>query len=536
MKNILVIFLIFLLSLVGMKALFHPGLFSAHDIWHQVARAYYYHQAFLDGQFPPYWIGNLAGGFGYPLFFFSYHLPWIIALPFLIFGVSIENTLKILFFLSFFLSGIFMYFFVTSVFKNKLAGFLAATIYLFAPYRFLTILVSAASGTSFVFVFLPLFLWGTYLLNENPNKGIFLTALGLAGMILSHLMTVISVIPLSIIFIVWLISNTKNNNLFLKNLSLGITIGLLISAFYLLPAFFYKSETQTEAGYFKEIYKQNFVDLSQLFYSKWGYGLNQISAKEGAVPYQLGAALWLSLILLIVIFPKLKTKTLALSLILIFLINILAMLEFSKPFWDLIGWVITIDYPTMFLLPATFTGSIISAFVLINFKKPFNFFILAILISLAIYANRNHLRVNMYTDIPLSLYIASELTTNSYHEYLPKQASLELFSQDSNYIVLPKNIETTNFKQNTKQLSFSINLLDRQDIAIKHFAFPGILTYVNGQKVDHQIDDLGRIKLFATKGNHDIIIRFEETKVILLGKILTFVGGLSLIYFYVKKT
>lgn len=84
-------------ALIGMKALFHPGLFTAHDIWHQVARIYYYFQAVSDGQIPPYWISTLASGLGYPLFFFSYHLPWIISLPFLKVGFDIPSSLKILF-------------------------------------------------------------------------------------------------------------------------------------------------------------------------------------------------------------------------------------------------------------------------------------------------------------------------------------------------------------------------------------------------------------------------------------------------------
>lgn len=536
-KDILFIFFIFLFSLFGMKALFHPSLFSAHDIWHQVARLYHYQQAFLDGQFPPYWIGGLAGGFGYPLFFFSYHLPWIMALPFLILGLTIENTLKTLFFLSFFLSGVFMYFFASTIFKRRLAGFLAATIYLFSPYRFLTILVSAAIGTSFIFVFLPLFLWGIYLLTESHKKGILLTTLGLAGMILSHLMTVISIIPLSIIFICHLIYQQKQKKLFLKNLSLGIIIGLLLSAFYLFPAVFYNSETQVSTGFFKEIYKQNFVNLSQLIYSKWGYGLNQVSAKQGAVPYQIGAAIWLSLLLLIILYAIKRMPSFGLALIIVFLMSVLAMVDLSRPVWDLISKIITPDYPTMFLLPVTFSGSLMAAFVFVNLKKPYHLLFLIILISLAIYANRNHLRVNMYTDIPISLYAASELTTNSYHEYLPKKADIKLFSENSNYVVLPRNLMVSNFKQTTRQLSFSINLKDGRDITIKHFAFPGMNSYIDDKKIDYKVDEMGRIKLSVPQGKHDIIIKFEDTPIIILGKILTLMGLLSLIYLtYGKKT
>ena len=83
--------IILLFSVWGMKALLHPGLFTAHDIWHQVVRLYYYYQAVNDGQIPPYWISQLANSFGYPLFFFSYHMPWIIGVILTKIGFDIPN-------------------------------------------------------------------------------------------------------------------------------------------------------------------------------------------------------------------------------------------------------------------------------------------------------------------------------------------------------------------------------------------------------------------------------------------------------------
>ncbi len=113
--NWLYLIIVAAFSILGMKALIHPGLFTAHDIWHQVVRLYYYYQGISDGQIPPVWIGQLANSFGYPLFLFSYHLPWIIGIPFLEIGFDIPNTLKILFFLSFLTSGFSMYFFAKNL-------------------------------------------------------------------------------------------------------------------------------------------------------------------------------------------------------------------------------------------------------------------------------------------------------------------------------------------------------------------------------------------------------------------------------------
>ena len=89
MKKIdwLIIFLITVLSVFVLKDLFKPYFYTSHDGIHQVVRLYYFDQALRDGQIPPRWAGGLLNGFGYPLFIFSYHLPWLMAeIPY-IFGL-----------------------------------------------------------------------------------------------------------------------------------------------------------------------------------------------------------------------------------------------------------------------------------------------------------------------------------------------------------------------------------------------------------------------------------------------------------------
>lgn len=552
MKNILVFAIISIFSVLGMKALFHEGLFTAHDIWHQVARLYHYYKAVGDGQFPPYWIGTLANGYGYPLFFFSYHLPWILGLPFLWLGVSIPETLKILFILSYLISGFSMYVLVNAIFKNKLSALLSAVVYLWAPYRLLTILVSAAMGTAFVFTFLPILLLGIYKTcnGRSPNKGIILTAIGLSGIALSHLFSSVALIPLSALFALWCLTLAKNKGVVVRNLLFGLILGLGLSSFYLFPAIYYSKLTQVATGVFSSLYQNEFVNLGQVIYSKWGYGLNKISAKEGAVPYQLGAAQWLSavagttLILLSLLARRLKVKThvfssqkfISLAIVLLgsFIISIFLMLDYSRPLWDFIVKFIRLDYPTMFLLPATFATAFISAVVFVSLKKPINYLFFVLIILTAVYANRNHLRVNTYTNIPIELYIASETTTNSFHEYLPKTADTKIFREE-NQILLPKDIKIIDSSQNTTTLLISA-LFDREkEAVIRHLSFPGINLYLDGQKKEINTDRLGRIKLTVPEGIHTITARFKETPLIRTSKLIT-IASIFIFFFLLKKT
>lgn len=516
-RNLIFLVIIVVFSLVGIKALFTPALYSAHDIWHQVARLFWYQKAVSEGQFPPYWIGNLAQGLGYPLFLFSYHLPWLAALPLLRLGLDIGTTIKTLLIVAYLLSGIFMYLFAESLLKNKVAALLASLLYLWAPYRFLVNLVSASMGVAFIFVFLPVLLWGIY------EGRVILIAIGLSGVILSHFASLPSLTPLILIFVLFFWPKINRRNLFL-----GIALGFSLSSFYLVPALYYRPLTRG----FGELYKSNFVNLSQLIYSKWGYGIIGTSAKEGVISFQIGMAQWISVlgVFALLIKRKAREKRAATAFLAIFLVSIFFMLDVSRPIWDLINRFISIDYPTRFMAPAVLSASIFSGFVYVSLKKRWRLLFWGGLILLALYTNRNHLRVNMYTNYPVSLYVDSEVTTTSSHEYLPTWADISLLSEKRRSIVEP-SLPVTNLSQNTRELSFSIDIPKETKISINHFSYPGINLYVDEKKVSYETDRRGRISLRLPKGRYEISVKFEETEVIKLGKILTTLGIFGLFGF-----
>ncbi len=111
----------------------------------------------------------------------------------------------------------------------------------------------------------------------------------------------------------------------------------------------------------------------------------------------------------------------------------------------------------------------------------------------------------MYTNYPVSLYVESEITTTSFHEYLPKWADIELLSEEKD-----------------------------KEVSVHQFAFPGQTLYVDGVKTNYKTDERGLIKFSATGGKHDILVRFEETNLIKISKIVSLLSILALM-FYTKK-
>ncbi|KKU64228.1 hypothetical protein A2701_01155 [Candidatus Amesbacteria bacterium RIFCSPHIGHO2_01_FULL_47_34] len=532
MKKFAPVIIIGIFSLAGLSALIHPGLYTAHDIWHNVARLYHYQQAVSDGQFPPAWIGTLAQGYGYPLFIFSYHLPWLIALPFLSAGLSIPSVLKLLFFLSFFLSGLSMFSLARHLTRSRKAAVLASILYLWAPYRFYIIFVSASMGSAWVFVFAPLLLLGFYL------TSIPLIAFALAGIILSHFIGLFTFLPVVALFFLWLLFSFPSPLRLIKSGVYGILLGLCLAAFYLIPAVRYSPLTisRDSTKGFSQIYTNNFVYLKQLIYSPWGYGPVSHTAKDGEVSFQIGIAHWGSVILLTLLLTIRRTRhsrLLSLGLILSFLISVIAMLDVSRPWWDLAQKILVLDYPTRFLSPALFISSLSAGVAFLLSPAKLRLPLLSLLIVLTLYANRNHLRVNLYSDEPVATYFTSELTTNTHHEYFPLSADARLLDQPSPptepYLYLSQ------FMQSTDTFFFSAATSSASVVSLRQVDFPGQTLYLDGRKINYSPDTRGRISLNLPVGTHYVYVRYYPTFLMQLSRLISLVSLAIVLYLAGKK-
>lgn len=541
-KTHLLLLALLVVSLGAMRALFHPGFYTSHDGWHQVARLYHFDQLIRAGQIPPRYSFELLHGYGYPLFTFSYQLPWVFAEPLVLLGVSIFDAIKVIFIAGFVLSGITMFLWQRKLW-GEVGGFVASFLYLFAPYRFSNILVRASLGEATSFLFLPLIFYGLSELNDGRiRKGVMIGSIGFAGVLLSHAMLVyLLIVPLAVFLLYYL----WRSPIKLKAVAgfIGMfSLGILLTLYYILPAFVY-----TKFTIFNSIkqssFQQQFLPVQELLYSPWGYAASFTGL--GQMSLQLGLAQWAGVISAtgVTIWLMMKRKMMknghqALPILISFGLCLYLVLTVAKPAWQISGRYVSVDFPWRFLAILTLLSASLAGFAVSHTRGPYQKGLTILLLMLALYANRNHLRVNQYTDIPLSLYIASEQTTNTFDEYLPRWANREQVSHEQRVPVeTQQNAQISEFYQAAEGIKFTHSAPESSDVRINSIYFPGMTLTVDGLAHQFVYKDNGFINFQLAEGVHQVRLFMTEPVLNQTANMGSFVGALILgrLYFLSKR-
>ena len=319
-------------------------------------------------------------------------------------------------------------------------------------------------------------------------------------------------------------------------------LGIGLSAYYLLPAAAYRGLTQKlNPNYFTD----HFVTLRQLIYSPWGYAFSMKGVENDGMSFQVGIAQWL---VVLIVIPALSWNLYrylyrfrvkpgmaweALSLILIFFLSIFLMTEKSMPVWNWWKSFINIDMPWRFLLMTTFSASALAGIVIKVLKGPAfrsragPLLTAILLLGLAVYTNRNHLRVNEYFDYPDTRLETYSGTSNSDNEYRPKWDDGGIVNS-----ILPEasiskgngELKVVNSKSNLLELAVEAKEEIRLDVNILYF--PGWKIFVDGKENKFKYTgEKGIIRVDLGKGYHMVEARFSEPGIAVIGDLVS-IGSL----------
>ncbi len=337
------------------------------------------------GVFPARWMPDAAYGLGYPFFNFYAALPYYFAAIFNLLGFDLLASIKIVQSLGFVFAAWAMYGWVKSTLGSAPAPFaplrgsstgasyarhiawLAAVAYTFAPFHLVNVYVRGDSLSEFyAFVFYPLILWAIDRVVAEPRpRSIALLGLAYGGLILTHNVSALIFSPfvlLHVVFRSWRLevggwrlevgswrAGIRRSAFTVLHSALGIGLGLLLSAWFWLPALGEAPLVQLDAqttGYFNYANHFRAADLIQPSLA-FDY-----STAPPRTPFAMGlmqAMAALAGAVALIATGRGGSGGLRLFSLIGLLVSTLMITPFSKPLWDALPLLSLAQFPWRFL-------------------------------------------------------------------------------------------------------------------------------------------------------------------------------------------
>jgi hypothetical protein len=521
-RDLMIVWLLIILSLPAVRDLFKPGAYTSHDLTHHIVRTIHMDKILSQGQFPPRWTDELNYGYGYPLFLFNYPLPSMIATGIHRLGADYIWSVKLTFALSMVLSSLFAYVLFAYLWRDRRAGFVSALFYLYAPIRFLNVYVSATFGNAVAFMFVPLIFYALVRggRGEATKVATLAGAVSLAGLMLSHNIMALMFLPVIGLFF---LLHPNRHSLF------AIILGLGLASWFWLPATLEKQYLRydtTLVGF----YQTHWPTLKQLIRSPWGYGFSHPGTELDAMSFQIGLAHLLVIAVSLVLILKVKQKLLPGFWLTVLTISVLLMLQISDPIWKTIPWLSYLQMPWRLLAVSAFAAAALAGWVAVNLPHKI---VAAGLLSLAvIIANRNHWRINQVFDPGEAYYLAINNTTTMASEHLPQGANkFDDFPPAAAKLEFLTGEGEVAYQKNTAiAVEAQITTATETLVRFNQIYFPGWRYWLDGRRAAVTVEPSRPLpQLAVAAGSHKFLAQFTRTperRVADIISLISLAGGL----------
>lgn len=498
--------------------------FYAHDLDYNLIRSLEAYSALKEGHFPLRWAGSLNYGCGVAIFNFFYPLGYYIMSFLFLFLGDFLLSWKILVFASLLFGSWFFFLWIKSETNNSLASFGGALLYLLAPYRFSLVFVRGSLEFLTYAIFpLVFFLSSLFFLKREKSLikiGFFLSII-FCFYLLSHNIAVLISLPVLLSYFLgkFLTLGLKRRHFLIVSLILGF----LMASFFIGPALLEKKNVRISDPYIVANYQYHFPTLGQLLRSKWGYFYSLPGTGDG-MSFMLGYAQWFVLFvsfLFVVYFLFCKKEKTPLFLgkyfwlvfyFVLSVFSIFVMLPSSIFIWKSVKILEQVQFPWRILGVSVFLVSALFSYFLVFLKENFGrrivypFFFLVLF--LAFWGNRNHLRVFPVQSLDYEGLDKKALrysTTTVANEILPR-GSLASCESAGSFI---SDGQISDIRRGSTYGSFNLRFDERLEgrvvLALSHF--PGAYKFiVNGRENIEYFDCEGRVCIDAKEfGNYNFV-------------------------------
>lgn len=498
------ILLIFFVILAAWPLL-RSGFFVTDDGDWMVIRLSAFHETLKTGQFPVRYLERLNHGYGYPVLNFLYPLPFYAGEMIHIFGPGFELSVKLLFILSFFLSALSMYLYAKSKW-GSFAGLCAAIVYIYLPYRMFDVYKRGSLGESVAFIFIPLvFYYLDKFCRSDKKIDLALGALSYSLLVLSHnVVAFIVSLGLGLYVIVKSGYERLKFDVFYKS-SLMLVFGLIISAFFWLPAIYDLQYTRAASVAVAD-YRNYFLDSKSLFNFLGPGGI---------------------ILILIAFVQMFRKKDFVIAAMLSSLILILLLTNSTSDFvWTLGLLPKLVQFPWRFLSLGVFLLALIAGYLSSKINS------LAVIVTTVLVVIWGIININpVRTFHPDAYYSTNDDSTTVRNEYMPRWIKNDPTSRAKSYLEILKG-EARLVGEN------EIDVSTKAIVRINRVFFPGIVVKINNVSSPFEYLQDGLIKISLQPGKYSIKTTFEETPIRLFSDFVSLAGFILcsiIIVKFVKK-
>ncbi len=524
-KTVVLLVLSTLLLILVVWPLLKPGLILGMDGELHLGRLTAYTHALKALHFPVRWAATLQYDHGSPIFILAYPLPYFLGSIFLLSGLPLTITYKLLIALSLLSGGAGVYFFCKSLKIGQLVSLSLATVYVFAPYHLLNAYVRVALGELFLIAWPGWWLFFLLRYKRNPARKSTLLVLTLISnvLILSH--QILGILTLGyLVFLTSLIFKPKTILPILQTLLFSV----LLTAWFWLPAGIESKYTMLESQLSTKPVTDNLLSFQQLLYQPWSY-------EWRTTPVMIGIPLSIGLFLLgVVIFISKDIRTIVAYCSIIILI--LACTSVSLPLWQLPSPLEYFQTPWR-LLNLVLIGFIVVLAPQLKTKRLLSSLIL-ILAFFTVLDSVPKLTNTPNQAIDSNYYWAYPKSTAWHWEGTPVWTA----GDPSQYPAQPFQLigqgkiiaSAKSFVQHTVQVEVEVPSI----LVDNTFYFPGWRAFVNDVPTTIEFQDInhrGLITLSLPPGTHVVDIVFGKTKVRFLAELVSVFGTIILLYWYRKS-
>jgi len=541
-KDILYCLLLFIVALVFSLDLFlHQGRPATFDGPTHLTTMAQFFLGMKDGQFPVSWADGFAN-YGMPIPLIAQQLTSYLGGAFIFFTRDVVLAYNLVVLLGAVLSTCFFYAFLRLFFKQEssLAG---SILFSLAPYRIINIYTRGAIPEFFVAVFIPLIAIGMVtFFRDKKNWGLPVFLIGLCGLILSHPMMLV---PASFILApVALVASWSCWKNWRQVLVIGFLTGaaFALTAYYLVPLF----------GEIKYLYygqgtnhfiSNNFLTWKNYFQPAWPYYTATDIGPRGQY-FHLGTvemvALLAGAVVTVIRFIRKPHRNLTVldGALIVTGVIIFFTLSVSEPLYRALLPLNNIQHPWRMLTALIFLPPFILAYLLDQMKalQKYQYWLAGAAVLLICGLRFPQLYGKNYIWYPDSFYYFTPI--NLHGEVLNTiwtGSSRDYSIQSQKAQIIGGNGQIAQMNVLTGQRQYQVSATTPIRMVDYTFYFPGWKAYVDGQEVPIEFQDMnyrGVITYQVPEGNHQVMLRFEDTKMRLLGKVVTVSTVISLVMIY----